>query len=51
MEAGIQTQNSQPLTFGAASCFWQMELEEAIIIGLLAVGMSALIALTIMLFW
>ena len=28
-----------------------MELEEAVVVGLLAVGMSALIAVTIMLFW
>jgi hypothetical protein len=28
-----------------------MEVEEAVVVGLLAVGMSILIALTIMLFW
>jgi len=28
-----------------------MEIEEAVIVGLLAVGMSILVALTIMIFW
>jgi hypothetical protein len=28
-----------------------MEVEEAVIVGLLAVGMSVLVALTIMIFW
>jgi len=28
-----------------------MELEEAVVVALLAVGMSVLVALTIMLFW
>ena len=28
-----------------------MEIEEAVIVALLAVGMSALVALTIMIFW
>jgi len=28
-----------------------MEVEEAVIVGLLAVGMSVLVALTIMVFW
>jgi hypothetical protein len=35
----------------ASGPFLNMELEEAIIVGLLALGMSILVALTVMLFW
>ena len=40
-------------TLNLTNCvfFLQMEIEEAVIVGLLAVGMSLLAVLTIMVFW
>jgi hypothetical protein len=39
------------LNLRECSEFDQMEAEEAVIVGLLAVGMSVLVALTIMILW
>jgi hypothetical protein len=47
----IQISSSQVLIFGAAAFLDSMEVEEAVVVALLAVGMSVLVALTIMLFW
>jgi len=41
---------SQPLTLGRGSEI-KLEAEEALVVALLAIGMSALVALTILIFW
>jgi len=54
LQAGITEiwiRNSQALIFGAGCRFQKLELEEAIVVGLLAVGMSVMVVLTIMVFW
>ena len=46
----IQIRSSQALTFGSAPQT-SMDAEEAIVVALLAIGMSVLVGLTIMIFW
>jgi len=45
IDCGFTTLNLQGASLG------DMEIEEAVIVGLLAVGMSILVALTVMLIW